>query len=742
MSISMQGAWYVRVKSKSAGFAQRFIVSGASTGNGVRVGSTSTPEVFVNGNSWNIRIQNDPGSGFLNSTLKLTYPRIVGGEYVFDLQSNDAGSDEDFNDLILTFRTPVTDSDYVVYGNISYYKGCLFNPCHRFLVLDTYLKFREAIINPSIRAAVKSYYPSLDRVAFNPQPEPPATFKPLAIPFSGKAIPDREQVITVGKPNEISVKADKKQEVEATQYSYNALKSSRVSSLQTTDSLQASKLSTIQGIELAKISDRLRLFCETGPIPFAQIQFNEYDRSNQELLGAPYTGDGNSEDLGKINADSFGNYIFRFSRSLSDTLNEVDVDVAPGEEISTQFRPDLVMQLKDPFSENGTLFETAPYWNIPFLRRINLCIPKEKAGLVPSACSGLHILQGVGNIAMAAMNGSGNRVGGGNSLNNSGIVTSKADIAPSTRCAAFSGSLLLKGCLDNPNIKYYTLERRNRDLFESWQPFTQPLRLAKNIGSSTVQSLVNRSFGPGNTIEGYLNVEVDGGNWLPGYDNIKARIVTSAFDNARHSFRIQGYDASGNAISGTSEVIHLYLQDAKTTAAIDPVINFGGDDLGDCALFQLPTIGGTVVEDAPMTVRFKVEHNPNALPPRGFMNEYALTVHKGSTGGFGVNLPVVDAIFSGSSLIPEVNRGRKYAHTSDLECTTVFKGTVNEVSADGDGYYTAILQPSSGGWLDPEQSFCAFSINLNGTLRLTNGSSGYPDFHATSILIGIERPDA
>lgn len=740
MSISMQGAWYVRVKSKNAGFAQRFIVSGASTGNGIYTGAVSTPEIFVTGNSWNIRIQNDPGSGFLNSTLKVTNPKIVGGEYVFDLQSNDAGSDEDFNDLILTFRTPVTDNDYVVYGNISYYKGCLFNPCHRFLVLDTYLKFREAMINPTIREAVKSYYPSLDRVAFNPQPEPPADFKPIAIPLSGKAIPDREQVLTVGEPCEIAIKEDKKQNVAAVNYSFNALKTSRVSSEQRSVVLEDATISSIQRIQLAKIADRFRLFCETGPIPYAKLNFNEYDRSNAELLGAPYTGDGNSEDLGHIQADSFGNYIFRFTRTLSDTLNEIDVDLAPGESVATQFRPDLVMQLKDPFSENGTLFETAPYWNVPFLKRINLCIPKEKAGLVPSACSGLHILQGVGNIALADMVG-GIRQGGGNYLNNSGIVTAKADIAPSVRCAAFNGQLLLKGCLDNPNIKYYTLEIRNRDAFEPWQDFTQPLRLARNIGNITVQSLVNRSFGPGNSIEGYLNVEVDGGNWLPGYANIKAAIRTAGYANGRYSMRIQGYDAAGTTINNTSETIHLYFQDAKRVVAIDPNVTLGGATLGNCALFQLPIVGDAVVEDAPMTVRFKVEHNPNELPARGFMNQYALTVSKGATGGFGLNIPVVDAVFSGSSLIPEVNRGRKYVHTSDLDCIQTFKGTVNEISADADGYYTATLQPASGGWLEPGQKFCAFSINLGGTLRLTNGTSGYPDFHATSVLIGIERPE-
>ncbi len=740
MSISMQGAWYVRVKSKSASFDQRFIISGATTGNGVYVGSTSTPEVFVTGNAWNIRIQNDPGTGFLNSTLKLNYPRIVGGEYVFDLQSNDAGGDSDYNDLVLTFRTPVTVNDYVVYGNISYYKGCIFNPCHNFIVIDTFLKYREALLNPTIRDVVKAYYPNLDSTGINVQQEAPVDFKPLVIPLSGKPIPDREQVLTVGTPNEISISADKKREVEASCYEYSALKSSRVSNVQSLASNQIAFANQSQLINLAKVSDRFRLFCETGPLPFAQLDFNQYDRSSAELLGAPYTGDGTSEDLGSIHADSFGNYIFRFTRSLQDVLDEIDVDVAAGESISTQFRPDLVLQLKDPFEENETLFETAPYWNVPFLKRINLCIPKDKAGLIPSACSGQHILSGVGNIALSAMDGAGQRDEGGNFFGNSGIITAKADLAPQVRCAAFNGALLLKGCLKNTSIKYYTIEQRNRDTFGPWQPFNQPLRLPRLIGSVTVQSLVNRSFGAGGSIDGYLNVETDGGNWLSGWDSIKARIVTSAFANGRHSFRIQGYDASGSTIAGTSEVIHLYLQDGKTTVDIDDNITLGGDTLGDCALFQLPVVGGTVVEDAEMTIRFKVEHNPGQTSPRGFMNQYAVSITKGATGGYGVDVPVIEAEFFDGFLTIEANRGRKYIHTSDLNCITNFKGTVNEKSMDEDGYFTVTVQPASGRWLEPDQSFCAFGIHLGGNLRLTNGTSGYPDFRATSVLIGIERP--
>ena len=743
MPISLQGAWYVKVKSKSASYAQRFIISGATSGNGTYNGATTTLEVLVTGNSWNISIQNNPGSGFLNSTMKLQYPQVVGGEYKFDLLSNDSGGDEDFNDLVLTFRTPVTDQDYIVYGNISYYKGCLLNPCYQIIVIDTRLKLKEVMRNKSIFNAVRNYYPSLtESVSFNPQPDPPGDpFKPLMIPFGGPAIPEKEEVVTISKSNEISIKADKKADVEAASFSYNALRSS------TTRVAKAAAMSpeispVNSGIfrDAARVVDRFRLNCETGPIPHALLKIQEYDRTLSELSGGSYTGEGQRENLGQVNADIFGNYIFRFQRSTSEVVGEVATDVAAGENAFVQSRPDLVITLLDQFDSITGLFETAPYWNIPFLKKINLCIPKEKSGVIPTACTGNHILQGVGNIALAAEAG-GSRVGFNNYLNSQGVITAFDSLAPGVRCAAWHGNLKLRGCLKNPEIKYYTLEYRKG--FGPWLPFNQTLRLPRIMGSLNISALVNRTFGPaGSPIDGYLNVETDSGLWLEAFENIKADIRTSAFENGTHTFRIQAYKADGSVFASAKEEIKLYLHNSATTVDIDSDVTMGGATLGNCALFTLPVDGsGTVIENAPMTIRFKVEHNPDGSSPFGFINGYAMSMTKGATGGFGLNVPVVNANFVGVGVLDNaINRGRNYVHIDNLSCNTRFKGTVNEVSADPSGYYTVTVQPASGGWLDSDQNFCAFGIHLGGTLRLTDGASGYPDFHAVGVLIGIERP--
>ena len=59
MAITMQGSWTLRVKSRNAAYAQRFIVSGAASGNGVHDGSVGT-KVVVTGAQWSLQVQHQP----------------------------------------------------------------------------------------------------------------------------------------------------------------------------------------------------------------------------------------------------------------------------------------------------------------------------------------------------------------------------------------------------------------------------------------------------------------------------------------------------------------------------------------------------------------------------------------------------------------------------------------------------------------------------------------------------------
>ncbi len=189
MSINMQGAWTVRVKSvETFEPPQRFIIAGANSGNGTYAGSAATPPVHVTGAHWSITIQMNQGAGFVDSPDQITFPTVSGGNYHFDIQSNFFQDDPDWDDLILTCSTPVTIEDYLIYGNVSYYSnGCIFNPCNfPYLVIDTPAALQAALRNPSLKVPIEKLYP--DRLRFPPPPPPgpipdPPPFSPLVIPL-------------------------------------------------------------------------------------------------------------------------------------------------------------------------------------------------------------------------------------------------------------------------------------------------------------------------------------------------------------------------------------------------------------------------------------------------------------------------------------------------------------------------------------------------------------------------------
>src|SRR5438874_2641971 len=203
MPINMQGAWTVSVSFKEPGSnPSRFIISGANSGNGTYAGATATSPVHVTGAAWAITIQNDAGSGWVTSFVQITFPTRSGGQYRFDIQGSDDDADPVFDDLILTCATPVTLTDYVIYGNVSHYNDyCIFNPCSPFyLVIETQAAFARALQNPTLRAAIQTVYPErIKPVPPGPVPDPPP-FKKIILPLRGQtAIPTQvEQVFRAG----------------------------------------------------------------------------------------------------------------------------------------------------------------------------------------------------------------------------------------------------------------------------------------------------------------------------------------------------------------------------------------------------------------------------------------------------------------------------------------------------------------------------------------------------------------
>ena len=742
----MQGSWIVRVKSKSAAFPQRFVISGAASGNGIYTGVTSTPDVWVTGNSWTISIQHNPGTGFKPSREQLKFPIVYGGNYQVDILSDDGGMpypDYDFNDLVLTCVTPVTEQDFLVYGNVSHYSnGCLINPCFpRYIVIDNWKALYAALAIPYLKDVIEKLYREKTwRIPPIPDPDP-EPFIPLMIPLTDEPlVPEKKFQIIRIEPRKINVET-KQRKGEKNNYVYNA-----VTSIEETvmPSLGKRLETTIfDRVKLGNIFDRLRQHCETGPIANGLLKFYEYDRTSAELAGGPYTGAGTREYLGFTQADYAGNYLFRFKRTTAQFITEALQDTAAGEDAVRQSMPDLIICLADPFQPALSLYQSACHWNIPLLKRINLCVPVGSAGLIPQPCDGQSVIQRIGNTVLGPLDpATGTRVGSNNYLTADGKITAYHYLAPQVRCAAWTGSLALWGCLKNKDIKWYTVRYRSGS---TWTMHSANFSLPKYFYYGGTPILANANVGPDDKdlkinssvkekCPAYLNVEADTDpDWMASMRNLKATLNSLSLiaEKGVVQVRLEGFSDAGDKLA--DERVTLYIDNVKAEAAIDPDVTMVGVTLGNCALFTLPRdTNNQPAENAPITVRFK------AIQKSGFMNYYELYMNKGATGAFGVTPGVLPAVFSGMFLDNNPNRGRSYQHASNLGCDTKFKGTISEITADSDGFYTVVLTPA-GNWLEPDQVFCAFSLNLSGTTRHTDGSTGYHYFYGGQVLIGIQR---
>lgn len=729
MAIKMQGAWLVRVKAKNASFPQEFVISGATTGNGTYPG-THAGEIFVNGASWAITIRNNPGSGFQSSQMKLKFPTTSGGYRHFDIESNDAGNDQDFDDLILACRTPVAADDHIVYGHVSDYTGlCIFNPCFPYWVIDTPQKLFEASRIPSLRKYLLEIDPDLLRripkpgppdpigpVSLNPQPLPPK-FVPIIVPAPGElATPLKQSFLVRTEEKTLETGSAAKKQAKAADsaaaFSYQAVKS--IQELPQA-ALRADVAALNRNAAISSAIARFR-FCDSDPLANVRVRFWEYDRTDTEKAGGAYTGEGDRTYLGSTLTDDFGNYIFRFTTTSGDAVDEVLNDLASGENAFVAQAPDIIAEVMQPLNPFIPAFETAAYWNIPALKRINICVPREKIGVRPLVCEGQHIIQGVGNIPLAAPAASGARVGTDTSLNNRGIITSTNSLGPRTDCSAWFGTLLLRGCLKNQQVRHYTLEHRRPG--DDWQQLSVEFSLPKMFGPLLSSAPVYEGIIGGKAT--YINVETDGSDWLMAYRNIKAQIPTTIFpENGPREIRITGLNASYNPVAGAQETIVLFILNNHIDLDLKPEIEMVGvGKISECGMFTLPS----GIDNPVIQVSFKaLQTNVPPVPfGYGFMGDYGVSMTKGASG-FATTNPASPA-------------NPKTAGSCDLG----FTGT-NTEPGNVAGYVDLELSPTSGRWLEPNQAFCTFGVYLNGRLRRTDGQHNEGHSSAIPVLFGIQR---
>lgn len=699
MTISMQGSWTVTVAGTSAAWPQRYRIAGSSNGADGTYSSTSGP-LFVTGSQWGITVEHNPTGpiSWRQSRHRLANFRITGGQFLFDIQSDDSGGgDEDFNDFVLTCAMTLSDSEYVVYGNVKTYSGfCLFNPCFPlpYYVIDRPWQLKELLRYPDARRIIEKLYPErikeFERVPPRPEPDP-TPFLPLMIPSglraeTGLNVTRVTGQVTAPPAAKGSKKAAGEERVETAVFSLAA---------QTT--LNNTLLTRNELLLLGRLRDRFRIKpCVVEPVSQTILRFIEYDRTAAEKLGDPYTGEGHRHTLGTTATDEFGNYIFRFSQTISELVDETS-DVAAGEDLTEEIRPDLIVQIMSALPD-GVLYETAPYYNIPNVRRINLCLPEADLGGPRTSCQGGRAIQALGNLAIVAT---------GTTLHADGTVSNTVSTGPIVNHAAWYGTVDLYACfLDTePDVTHYVLRYRRAGETE-WnfinQEYTHPQKQSdgtwknEKIGPHPVSLRVDGPAQPKVTVGAYLNIEdqLAFQDWLNWNRDRKLQIATSLYQPAAGAveFRIEGYDASGEPVPAAQDTVKLYIDNTWSEGDVD-AIKLGTLDPGECALFELPSAG------EPLAVRYR------ATDPEGFMQSYALNVYRGS-----------------NTHVPTENgaTGNPVAAAYQPVAPYRFSGTLDE-TLDPTGYVEVSLEPSAGAWLPTGINFCAFSFELTATDRKTNG---------------------
>jgi hypothetical protein len=708
MPLAMQGTWTVSVKTKNAAFPQRFTIAGATSGNGSHVVGSSTPPVVVTGTHWTIHIEAQDGSVWKPSAMRFKTPVTSSGGAIVsvDIESDDGGGggDEDFDDLILTCSMSASSSDFLLYGHASAYSAnCVYNPCWRWaLVIDSFAQLQVAVKNSAVLAAIQKLYPEVLKPGpKNPgDPAPMRTFTPLILPTPRSP----------SLPPPVKRSALRAAEGQAETRSL-AVGASATALLDPALTLKLGHV--LDGIE------RLPLRCRTTTLGNYGLRFQEYDRTAAELGGAAYTGTGNRDDLGTTATDAFGNYVFRFTRSLGDVIDEAFNDVGAGEDPNVQALPDVIAQVLGAGSVPAA--ETACHFNVRNVHRLDICVPDTNI-VLPSSCVDNRILTFIGKISLTSSL---------NTLDGSGRITalSTAGNAPQIQCGVWWGNLDLWGCFGNPTIAAYTV--RTRPLggdSSSWQFHAFEER--REIGGGSSKKIgpffelpLAVPFDPTSakvTCPRYLNAEIDPSIVQPGAF-LKATLRSGTLATGSHEVRIDCYNAAGDFLKGESMVLFVDNQvplvdiDAITLAGQPVIIGGTGCTLQTLSPAEL---------SADLDVRFKVDHTNGAI-----LN-YALTVARCNEGAaFPVNYV--------SGGLPSFT----WVHDTSVDCETppnFRQGTIEDPDNDGSGYVTTTLSPVTP-WLGASENFTIMRVSIGYNWRATDGYANASGTTFGPLVWGIQK---
>ncbi len=743
----MQGNWSINVKAKNAAFAQQFIVTGAASGNGTYSGTVGSPTVHVTGNQWTIAILNNPGSGFQLSDTRIKFPSIVSGNYVFDIQSNDAGADQDFDDLILTCSRPANVDNFMIYGNVTLYSGhCYFNPCRRrWIIIDTHLNLLKALENPKLKKVIEKLYPGrIPPVIINPNPpDPPPDFIPMMINITDEIqLPDKQAALYRRMENQ-NLKSKSKEDNTGDDMLLSNYSFERTASL---TSVSKSAVYHYDKVELGLFVEPSRLLCYNEPGSNLTLAFEEYDRSASELAGGPYTGSGNRTALGNAITDSNGNYIFLFTQTPGEFLDEIFNDTGAGENIFVQMLPDIIVKVNQASPVFANVFESAPYFNIGHLKRVDICLPKEKVHPT-SLCFNGNLIGEIGNVFIGGnqninahtTSAALDRNGYNNHLRPNGKITvHNSQAGFRAECACWVGNVDVKGCMYNarrnnadPIITHYTIRyKKPGDL--TWgfvnESYLHPKFSKRNlpnyngdlVGPFTVNLKVDG--GPAKSVPAYMNIQAqvfyNGIDWewtnLDRYMQLTTAIYQDVGPGTVY-FLVEGYDSAGNLVSGARDLIAMFIDNVPLGFSLDNVW-FADDGINvikaECNLYKMKD----TALNTPLNILFK------ANDKFGFLDHYDLGISKCGTT-FGI-----------AESIPGISSGSNPSNTDSNSCPG-YKGT-SELSKFGDNNSHAITYTPSaaeGGWLKADVGYSLFYVGLSAAKRQTNGYNSGLDSSSYSV---------
>lgn len=738
MLISMQGNWTVSVKSKNAAYQQQFVINGSYSSDGTYPGYVGSDPVEVEGSQWTIAIMNNSGSGFQLSDTQITFPQMINGHFVFDIKSNDAHADTDFDDLVLTCSTPAYLDQFLIYGNVKKYSdSCFFNPCWRnSIVIETYPALIKALENPYLKAAIEELYPErIPSKIVDPNPPDPPYFKPIMINLYNQAqLPSKMANVYRYKGEGYQVKADLwMEDTKANRLENFSLERTITAPQQTTLAYKYNRL------ELAKMVDISRFLCYTSPAKNTTLAFEEYDRTAAELAGGAYAGDGYRQLLGNAITDMNGNYIFRFTQGSFSRWIEENFDTAPGENETLQALPDIIAKIKGSSPAYATLYESGLHSNIYNLKRIDLCLPDSVITDAESLCENGNLIGSLGNIFIGGNQNTHfhahTRTGYGNTLDYTGIVTTTNPSGPIVKCACWVGRVDLIGCMLNRSVKYYTI-RYKKPTETSWnfvtEAYRHPLFAKRNL-----PGYIGELIGP---FDRSLNVDTDGngaGNGhitVKAYNNIQAewmydgvgwewsnldrymQLTTSIYEAGEPGtvwFLVEGYDALGNKVPAAHDLVAMYINNSAVDMQLNDVF-FAGHTYEDCYLYKLTDTD--LNAPIPLTVRFKADEL------YGFMDNYQLGV---SDCGIGLSFNYSPA------------NGNAGSYNAAAASCDMYRGTSN-VWGTG-GLHDLTITPGAGGWLPAPRNFNTLHFGLSCTKRQTDGYSGHQYIYGGSGFLSMQR---